>query len=72
MNTPTVNNFQRRALLALIDVEAARVAIGQRERKTAKHRLFVMIRERFGNKYTKLPSGVFREAACWLLNGPLV
>lgn len=47
------------------------MATEQRERRAARHRLFAMIRERFGEKYTKLPPGVFREAAHWLIDGPL-
>ena len=66
-----INEYQRRALLALIDVEAARVAVGQRERGAARHRLFALIRERCGEKYTKLPPRVFRETAHWLVDGPL-
>lgn len=66
-----INEYQRRALLALIDVEAARVAVGQRERRAARHRLFALIRERCGEKYTKLPPRVFRETAHWLIDGPL-
>lgn len=34
-----ITEFQRRALLALMDVEAARVADGRIERRTAHHRL---------------------------------
>ncbi len=36
-----------------------------------RHRLFALIRERYGEKYTKLSPGVFREAAHWLIDGPL-
>ena len=69
--TPFVNEVQRRALLALIDVEAVRVAVGQRERRAARHRLFALIRERFGCKYTSLPYGRYKEAAIMLLDEPL-
>lgn len=71
MDTPVINEYQRRALLALIDMEAARVATGRRERRAAQHRLFAMIRERFDEKYTKLPAEAFRQAAHWLVDGPL-
>lgn len=71
MDTPAINMYQRMALLALIDVESARVAVGQRERRAARHRLFALIRERYGEKYTKLPPEVFRETAHWLIDGPL-
>lgn len=36
---PVISERQRRALLALIDVEAARAGAGQRQRRTAEHRL---------------------------------
>lgn len=68
---PAVTEFQRRALLALMDVEAARVADGRVERKTAHHRLFALIRERYGCKYSCLPRRKFRDAALWLLDEPL-
>lgn len=71
MDTPAINMYQRMALLALIDVEAARVALGQRERRAARHRLFALIRERFGCKYTSLPYGRYKEAAIMLLDEPL-
>ena len=71
MHTPIINAFQRMALLALIDVEAARVAVDLRERRAARHRLFALIRERYGEKYTKLPQGQFKETAHWLIDGPL-
>lgn len=71
MNSPTINEHQRRALLALMDVEAARLASGQRERRTARHRLFALVRMRFGCKYSCLGKGRFREAAHWLIDGPL-
>ena len=71
MDTPAINMYQRMALLALIDVEAARVAVGQRERQAARHRLFALIRERFGCKYTSLPYGRYKEAAIMLLDEPL-
>ena len=71
MDTPAINMYQRMALLALIDVEAARVAVGQRERRAARHRLFALIRERFGCKYTSLPYGRYKEAAIMLLDEPL-
>lgn len=71
MNAPTVDMYQRLALLALIDVEAARVAVDLRERRAARHRLFALIRERYGEKYTKLPQGQFKETAHWLIDGPL-
>ena len=71
MDTPAINMYQRMALLALIDVESARVAVGQRERQAARHRLFALIRERFGCKYTSLPYGRYKEAAIMLLDEPL-
>lgn len=71
MDTPAINMYQRMALLALIDVEAARVALGQRERRAARHRLFALIRERYGCKYTSLPYGRYKEAAIMLLDEPL-
>lgn len=71
MDTPAINMYQRMALLALIDVESARVAVGQRERRAARHRLFALIRERFGCKYTSLPYGRYKEAAIMLLDEPL-
>ncbi len=71
MDTPAINMYQRMALLALIDVEAVRVAPGQRERRAARHRLFALIRERFGCKYTSLPYGRYKEAAIMLLDEPL-
>lgn len=70
MHAP-INEYQRRALLALIDVEAARVAEGQRERRTVRHKLFALVRLRFGCKYACLQKGKFREAAHWLIDGPL-
>ena len=69
--TPFVNEFQRRALLALMDAEAARVSGTAREARHMKHRLFAMIRERFGCKYTNLPYGRYKEAVHWLAEGPL-
>lgn len=71
MHTPFINEYQRRALLALMDVEAARVATGQRLRRTVRHRLFAQLRARYGCKYSRLPPGSFREAAHWLVDGPL-
>lgn len=71
MNTPTINEHQRRALLALMDVEAARLASGQRERRTVRHRLFALVRMRFGCKYSCLKKDRFREAAIMLLDEPL-
>ena len=71
MDTPAINMYQRMALLALIDVEAVRVAPGQRERRAARHRLFALIRERFGCKYTSLPYGRYKEAAIMLLDEQL-
>ncbi|MCH5277512.1 MAG: hypothetical protein J1E80_06715 [Desulfovibrionaceae bacterium] len=70
MNTP-ITEFHRRVLLALIDVEAARVASTRQERRAVKHRLFALIRERFGCKYTLLPAVRYREAAQLLLDEPL-
>lgn len=70
MNTP-ITEFQRRVLLALIDAEAARVSGTAREARHMKHRLFAMIRERFGCKYTNLPYGRYKEAASWLIEEPL-
>ncbi|MDY3810993.1 hypothetical protein [Desulfovibrio porci] len=66
-----LNEFQRRVLLALMDVEAARVAVARKERKTARHRLFALMRERFGCKYSTIPQGRFREAVILLLDEPL-
>lgn len=71
MDTRAINMYQRMALLALIDVESARVAVGQRERRAGRHRLFALIRERFGCKYTSLPYGRYKEAAIMLLDEPL-
>ena len=71
MDTRAINMYQRMALLALIDVESARVALGQRERRAARHRLFALIRERYGCKYTSLPYGRYKEAAIMLLDEPL-
>lgn len=71
MNTPTLNVYQRCALLALIDVEAARIAPGQRERRTARHKLFALVRVRYGCKYSRLPQECFRPAARWLIDEPL-
>ncbi|WP_308620772.1 hypothetical protein [uncultured Desulfovibrio sp.] len=68
---PVISERQRRALLALIDVEAARAGTGQRQRRTAEHRLFALFRERYGLKYTRLPAALFRDAARWLLEEPL-
>ena len=66
-----ITELQRRALLALMDVEAARVADGRTERRAAHHRLFALMRERYGCKYSCLPKGKFRDAALWLLDEPL-
>ncbi|WP_302551825.1 hypothetical protein [uncultured Bilophila sp.] len=66
-----ITEFQRRALLALMDVEAARVADGRTGRRTAHHRLFALMRERYGCKYSCLPRRKFRDAALWLLDEPL-
>lgn len=72
MNTTTsITEFQRRALLALIDAEAARVASTEREGRAMKHKLFALVRERFGCKYTVLPQSRFREAMLALLDEPL-
>lgn len=43
----------------------------QREARHMKHRLFAMLRERFGCKYTSLPYGRYREAVHWLADGSL-
>ena len=69
--TPFVNEFQRRVLLALIDAEAARVSTTACEARHMKHKLFAMIRERFGCKYTALPYGRYKDAAFMLLDFPL-
>ena len=69
--TPFVNEFQRRALLALMDAEAARVSGTAREARHMKHRLFAMIRERFGCRHTDLPYGRYKEAASRLIEEPL-
>lgn len=72
MDTTTpITEFQRRALLALIDAEAARVASTAREGRAMKHRLFALVRKRFGCKYTVLPRERYREAAAMLLDEPL-
>lgn len=70
MDAP-INEFQRRALLALMDVEAGRAGTTSRERRSMKHRLFAMIRERFGCKYSVIPQDRFKEAAVLLLDEPL-
>lgn len=69
--TPFVNEVQRRALLALMDAEAARVSTTEREARSMKHKLYALIRERFGCKYTSLPYGRYKEAAIMLLDEPL-
>lgn len=66
-----ITELQRRALLALMDVEAARVADGRTERRAAHHRLFALIRERYGCKYSCLPRRNSGGAALWLLDEPL-
>ncbi len=66
-----ITEYQRRALLVLMDVEAARVAEGKTERRTAHHRLFALMRERYGCKYSCLPRNKFRDAVLWLLDEPL-
>lgn len=68
---PFVNELQRRALLALMDAEAARVSSTGREARRMKHKLYALIRERFGCKYTSLPYGRYKEAAIMLLDEPL-
>lgn len=68
---PFVNELQRRALLALMDAEAARVSATEREARHMKHKLYALIRERFGCKYTSLRSEQYNEAARLLLDEPL-
>lgn len=66
-----LTEYQRRALLVLMDVEAARVAVARKERKIARHKLFALMRERFGCKYSTIPQGRFRDAAIFLLSEPV-
>lgn len=67
----TINEFQRRALLALMDAEAARVSATAKEGRAMKHRLFALFRARYGCKYTVLPKEQYKEAAILLLDEPL-
>ena len=69
--TPLVNEFRKRAVPALMDAEAARVSNTEREARHMKHRLFAMIRERFGCRHTDLPYGRYKEAASRLIEEPL-
>ena len=69
--TPFVNEFQKRALLALIDAEAARVSTTAREARHMKHTLFAIIREQYGCKYTLLPYERYKDAVHWLADEPL-
>ena len=66
-----INELQRRALLALMDVETVRVAVDRTTRRTAQHRLYALIRERYGCKYSCLPADRWKEVAIWLVEGPL-
>lgn len=54
-----------------MDAEAARVSTTEREARPMKHKLYALIRERFGCKYTSLPSEQYNEAARLLLDEPL-
>lgn len=69
--TPPITEFQRRVLLALIDMEAARKGMTRRERQKWRHRLFALVREWYGCKYSILPYNHFEEAALRLLRKPL-
>lgn len=71
MDTQRISEVQRQAILALIRVEAARVGSDQREKRTAQHRLFALIRERYGCKYSIIPKRRFKETAIMLLDEPL-
>ena len=66
-----INELQRRALLALMDVETARVAVDRTTRRTAQHQLYALIRERYGCKYSCLPADRWQEVVIWLVEGPL-
>ena len=66
-----INELQRRALLALMDVETARVAVDRTTRRTAQHQLYALIRERYGCKYSCLPADRWKEVVIWLVEGPL-
>lgn len=66
-----INEFQRRAILALMDVETARVAVDITARRTAQHRLHALIRERYGCKYSCLPVESWKDIVIWLADGPL-
>ena len=44
---------------------------GRRRGRHMKHRLFAMIRERFGCRHTDLPYGRYKEAASRLIEEPL-
>ena len=66
-----INELQRRALLALMDVETARVAVDRMTRRTAQHQLYALIRERYGCKYSCLPADRWKEVVIWLVEGPL-
>lgn len=67
----TINIYQRRVLYALVDVEAARAADTSRGRRHMRHGLFVLIRERYGCKATRLPQERYGEVVQWLLDEPL-
>ena len=51
--------------------EAARKAVDRTTRRTAQHRLYALIRERYGCKYSCLPADRWKEVAIWLVEGPL-
>ena len=71
MDTHTINVYQRRVLMSLIEMEAARNAVNPRAGRERQHRLFRMLRETFGCKYSEIPRVRFREAAIMLLDEPL-
>lgn len=66
-----INEPQRRALLALMDVETARVAVDRTTRRPATNQLYAMIRERYGCKYSCLPADRWKELVIWLVEWPL-
>ena len=55
MDTPAINVYQRRVLMSLIEMEAARNAVNPRAGRERQHRLFRILRETFGCKYSKIP-----------------
>lgn len=66
-----INELQRRAILALMDVETARFAVDITARRAAQHRLHALIRERYGCKYSRLPVEQWKDIVVWLADGPL-